>query len=809
MIATPILHTMVSMRLRLLDFMDSTPYADVRVRLEVRVMAGWLARIFVDDPSNSAVTKPRPPPNPITVIQYDESRAIVLVVEGVTDAQGLLALEVNASPAFAQCAALRTSDKPPDGVTAQLSASAEVYGLALSSAERFASFAVPDASHDLVMLADPARLIVGDTSATSTTLWFQLHAAPRTADRFVCLLRETGASALVPRRADLVVRADRSHTAVVTLSELAPATQYAIELRLLQPDNVERVIARGSVRTLPADPRRLSIAFASCHLPGAPTALNRWQALAARGDIDLAFMIGDQIYGDGIDEIFRDTPDWYERYALRYNQLWAYQPVRQVLRSRPTYMALDDHEVVDDWGTEKVDAVREAAGLRAYRVFQQAHNPGGFSSALLDYGFRRGPAAFYVTDSRTSRGKSKRFPVMGSSQFERLRAWSLSTEVRTADLVFVIVPVPPAMLPIAELEKLASALAAPVGAAGGSLLGAVAGAAIGFVVAGPAGAVVGAQTGLAIGAFAGAAGTKAYYEHKEDTVTEPDMRDAWTYDKNLPDLVRLMDVLFDVANDIGADGKPGPRPKGVFVLSGDYHFGAIHLLRSKRNNNRHDHRNNPTLVQITSSPISKPAVDTSTLLRAAAIVSRDDEFKLDRQHYLARFVGHLEQRNFGRVVFEQVGSARRYRIQLYVEGESDALAEMFEIDLDARPVQMRNLLGELLTTQGRLTLLRIHDVNVGFGSAADRIEGEVVVALDSEPGRAFGFALRADDNLPTRRRLLALLRDAFNNDRPLTIDYLRTGQHNGTLIRASVLPALPLNSAVTALDASTQTVRGR
>lgn len=800
---------MLSLRLRLLDFMDSMPYADVPVRLEVRVMAGWLARIIVDDPTQGSGPRPRPPPNSITVIQYDESRAIVLLAEGVTNAQGLLALQVNASGAFAQCAALRQGDKPPDGVTAQLSARAEVYGLALSTAQRFASFAAPDASHDLVMLADPARLIVGDTSATSTTLWFQLHAAPRATDRFVCVLSARGPGAAAPRRAGLEVRPDRSHTAVTTLAGLAPATQHDIELRLVQADNVERIIARGNVRTLPADPRRLTIAFASCHLPGEPTALNRWQALAARGDIDLAFLIGDQIYGDGIEKIFIDTPDWYERYALRYNQLWAYQPVRQVLRSRPTYMALDDHEVVDDWGTEHVDAAQEVAGVRAYRVFQQAHNPGGFSSTQLDYAFRRGPAAFYVTDSRTARGKNARFPVMGSAQFGRLRAWSQSAAVRSADLVFMVVPVPPAMLPIAELEKLASALAAPVGAAAGSLLGAVAGAAIGFIVAGPAGAAAGAEAGLAIGAFAGAGGAKAYYEHKEDTVTEPDVRDAWTYDKNLPDLVRLMDVLFDVANDIGADGKPGPRPKGVFVLSGDYHFGAIHLVRSKRTNNRHDHRNNPTLVQITSSPISKPAIDTSKLLTAAAIVSHDDEFKLDSQHYLARFVGHLEQRNSGRIVFEQMGSARRYRIQLYVEGEDDALAEMFDIDLDARPVQMRNLMGELLSAQGRLTMLRVQDLNNGFGPATDRIDGEVVMALDNEPGRAFGFQLRRGDPLPARQRLLALLRDAFNHDRPLTIDYLRTGQHNGTLIRASVLPAPPLHSAVTALDASTLTLRKR
>ncbi|MDP1900165.1 MAG: alkaline phosphatase D family protein [Rubrivivax sp.] len=797
---------MLTLRVQLLDFMDSTPYADARVRLEVRVMAGWLTRIFLDDPAHGPGPGTRPPPNSIEVIVYDESRAVVLVAEGATDAQGRVALSVDAARAFAQCAALRQGDKPPDAVQAQLSARADVYGLALATAERFAAFETPDASRDLVMLADPARLIVGDTSATSTTLWFQLHAAPRALDRFVCVLSVRGSGTVAPRRAGLVVRADRAHTAVSTLAGLAPATQHDIELRLVQPDNVERVLARGSVRTLPTDPRRLSIAFASCHLPGTPTSLNRWQALAARGDIDLAFLIGDQIYGDGIEKIFSDTSDWNERYARRYNQLWAYQPVRRVLRSRPMYMTLDDHEVVDDWGTEKVDPVREAAGVRAYRIFQHAHNPVGFGATRLDYSMRRGPAAFYVTDSRTARGKDAKFPVMGKAQFERLRAWSRSAEVRTADLVFVVVPVPPAMLPIAELEKVASALAAPVGGAGGGLLGAVVGAAIGFVVGGPAGAVVGAQVGAGIGAFAGAVGTKVYYEHLEDTIKEPDVRDAWTYDKNLPDLVRLMDVLFDVANDIGADGRPGPQPKGVFVLSGDYHFGAIHLVRSKRKDGGHDHRNNPTLVQITSSPISKPAIDAELLLKAAAIVSRDDEFKLDDKHYLARFVGHLEQRNFGRVVFEQVGSTRRYRIQLYVEGESDALAEMFEIDLDARPVRMRNLLGEVLAAKGRLTLLRIHDVGTGFGPAADRIDGEVVIGLDTEPGRAFGFQLRRDANRPARQRLLALLRDAFANDRPLTIDYLRTGQHNGTLIRASELPSPPLHSAVNALDASTLAV---
>lgn len=781
---------MLNVALRLVEFLDSTPLPDCTVHFEAHVVAGWKTRITVEPPPGPGGPRhpvPRPPPDTITVIEFDDARAVDVTAQGVTDAQGRAALSLSLEAAFAQVRALRRDDQPPDAVEAQLAAGVDVHGLGLPARYRFEKIDQPSADLQFVLVADLARSIVGDTSATHTTLWFQLHAAPAAGDRLVCVVRPAGAA---ERRVGLALDATRALTAVARVDGLSAATLHAYELRLVKPDGHEYTLTRGRVRTLEANPQRLTIVFASCHLPDAPPSLNRWHALAARDDIDLAFMIGDQIYGDGIERVFPGN-SWPERYERRYAQLWNYQPVRDVMRTRPMYMALDDHEIVDDWGVVPVDAEREAAGLRAYRVFQHAHNPVGFGAGFFDYSFRRGPAAFFVTDSRTARGKDSSFPIMGRAQFERMQLWTKSDEVKQSDLVFVVVPVPPAMLPIAELEKLASLLAPVVGAAGGSLLGALAGAVIGFVVGGPAGAVAGAAAGAEIGAFVGAVGTSVYYEHLEDTITEPDIRDAWTYDKNLPDLVRLFDLLFDVANDIGADGKPGPRPKGVFVLSGDYHFGAIHLVRSTRTGDRHDHRNNPAMVQVTSSPISKPAIDSSKLLKAASIVTSGGEFKLDDDHYKASFVGHIEQRNFGRVAFEKVGAGRRYRMQIYVEGESDALAEMFELDLDARPVQMKNLIGELLGARGRITLLRVHDVGTAFGPPVDRIDGEVVIQLDTEPGRAFGFQLRKDANLPVRRRMLALLRDAFANDRPVAIDYLRTGQHNGTLIRVAELPVPP------------------
>jgi hypothetical protein len=96
---------MLSLRAQLLDFMDSTPYAQAGVRLEVRVMAGLLTRVFLPDPPRPAGPGPRPPPDSILVVQYDESRAVLLGAQGITDAGGRATLSVDAAAAFAQCAA--------------------------------------------------------------------------------------------------------------------------------------------------------------------------------------------------------------------------------------------------------------------------------------------------------------------------------------------------------------------------------------------------------------------------------------------------------------------------------------------------------------------------------------------------------------------------------------------------------------------------------------------------------------------------------------------------------------------------------
>jgi hypothetical protein len=88
---------------------------------------------------------------------------------------------------------------------------------------------------------------------------------------------------------------------------------------------------------------------------------------------------------------------------------------------------------------------------------------------------------------------------------------------------------------------------------------------------------------------------------------------------------------------------------------------------------------------------------------------------------------------------------------------------------------------------GKLTFLRVHNVGTQYGPPTDQIDVEVVMGLDSKPGMAFGFQLRNDTNALARQGQLDLLRDAFNHNWTVRMDYsIETGKKNGTIIRTTL-----------------------
>jgi photosystem II stability/assembly factor-like uncharacterized protein len=91
--------------------------------------------------------------------------------------------------------------------------------------------------------------------------------------------------------------------------------------------------------------------------------------------------------------------------------------------------------------------------------------------------------------------------------------------------------------------------------------------------------------------------------------------------------------------------------------------------------------------------------------------------------------------------------------------------------------------GRITAAVGRLTLLRVHEVGTKFGPRSDQLDVEVVVRLDSEPGRSFGFRLRTDDDLEANEGMLDVLREAFDLERRVRIEFIRTTCSKGEIIR--------------------------
>lgn len=93
----------------------------------------------------------------------------------------------------------------------------------------------------------------------------------------------------------------------------------------------------------------------------------------------------------------------------------------------------------------------------------------------------------------------------------------------------------------------------------------------------------------------------------------------------------------------------------------------------------------------------------------------------------------------------------------------------------------------LQQTSGKVNFLRVHDVGTKFGPPADQLDVEVVIRLNTAMDRHMGFKLRSDSSRPVREGMLGLLRDAFNNDWTVTVDYdVPTGKRNGVIIRTAL-----------------------
>ncbi|NHZ94211.1 alpha/beta fold hydrolase [Massilia sp. CCM 8734] len=183
---------------------------------------------------------------------------------------------------------------------------------------------------------------------------------------------------------------------------------------------------------------RITFAVGSCQYPAglldSEPAYQSYARLAARLRAEAAdapaFLVlaGDQIYSDASAGLF-DPTALDDRYKRPYEKLFSNRHVREVMRQRPAYMMLDDHEIGDNWAPHADGAARAAkiAGCEGYRKYQRAYD---VQDNAMWYPFENAGQRFFMADTRSEReARSLRnlraARIMGKAQMDALKLWLL------------------------------------------------------------------------------------------------------------------------------------------------------------------------------------------------------------------------------------------------------------------------------------------------------------------------------------------------------------------------------------------------
>lgn len=195
----------------------------------------------------------------------------------------------------------------------------------------------------------------------------------------------------------------------------------------------------------------LTFALASCQYPSGllegKVANASYERLCKRLDgasdgerPQCLLLVGDQIYVDGTAGLFDPTAG-FDRFVRPYEILHRLEAVRDVTRRLPTYMLLDDHEIVDNW-EPRIDDVRPdpvmLEGRRSYLKFERAAGPKperpiGDSTDPMWYRYTVNGFPFFMADTRTERrtrsvNNVERARIMSKAQFATLLNWLQTQE---------------------------------------------------------------------------------------------------------------------------------------------------------------------------------------------------------------------------------------------------------------------------------------------------------------------------------------------------------------------------------------------
>lgn len=240
--------------------------------------------------------------------------------------------------------------------------------------------------------------------------------------------------------------------------QLEPCTDYHVTLTS-GSDTLLDEFVETSNEGHEGIPQRVSVGFFSCHQPFDEEGMLREDArdmmtLAREAFADFnigrLLLLGDQVYTDyppnlslfeesyckvaGYTEdgniLDADDASFRDAIEQRYRSFWRFPEFRALIRQFPNAMMIDDHDIIDNWGTSTKHNTPRFGRLKsfttdawsAYQGSRVAKRDAARKGA--DFSFRHGPVAGFVMDLRTEKvSDGETIQVFSDAQFERLRTF--------------------------------------------------------------------------------------------------------------------------------------------------------------------------------------------------------------------------------------------------------------------------------------------------------------------------------------------------------------------------------------------------
>jgi alkaline phosphatase D len=266
------------------------------------------------------------------------------------------------------------------------------------------------------------------------------------------------------------------------LAPLQPLRRYRYRV-ISKPSNT--LVGEGRFETSPErpedTPEHFSIAVMSCHQPFDETSgklsepsmrmLKLTKAELAKHNAKLIIVCGDQIYSDHpkrrslLDQHYTSSKLPYgprhilkwpaaivrKAYQQRYRQFFWMREVKDFYANYPCYPILDDHEIIDDWGSKKIHTIPSGGvdytnlrtgSLKAYIDYQALRviAPKNIIPKSFQYSFEYGNVGVFVMDLRSQRSVKPR-RLYGSEQLQALRKYLAKNADKHLILIVVSVPV--------------------------------------------------------------------------------------------------------------------------------------------------------------------------------------------------------------------------------------------------------------------------------------------------------------------------------------------------------------------------------